>query len=214
MAIYVYTDEFIREPWENTVAYYPLTSTSTVNEQSWKSKTLTNSGVTFGTYQWVDCAYFDGSHYLYNNTSYGISWPFTVMAWLWYINKGNSYASDPRYYSCNNLNVWVYVNTNNTVGYSGGNTSYSLPNNSWWVLLTVTYDGTICKLYANWNNENTTSVWAISYSDAGLFIGRHTTSSNDYWKGGISEFITEKWAWSVQKISDYYNRTKSNYGIQ
>lgn len=211
MGVYLYSNEW--SPWENTVAYYPLNSTTTINDQSWNNKNLTNSWVTFWTYKWVDCAYFDGSKYLYNNTSYWVSGSITTTAWVYFVSRGSSSTSNPRFYGNNSWNIWIWVNWNRTVGYSGaGDTSYQLTSDAWWLLLTLTYDGVSPKLYANWSLINSATV-TVNYQDTNLWIGKYTVSWSHYWKGGVSEFIMEKWAWSSENILQHYNNTKSKYWI-
>ena len=61
-------------PNENTMVYYPLTSSTQLDDMSWNNRTLSQSNttnpVTFWTYQWVDCARFTWSykHLLIENT--------------------------------------------------------------------------------------------------------------------------------------------------
>ena len=73
-----YTSPFT--PWANTVAYYPLTSSTTVNNQVSGGTNLTNSNVVFWVANGVDCATISGnsttsnhgpSSYLYNNLFLG-----------------------------------------------------------------------------------------------------------------------------------------------
>ena len=53
-----YIGEAPRSPWSSTIAYYPLNSSTTVNDMSGNGYTLTNDWASFWTYGWVDCAYF------------------------------------------------------------------------------------------------------------------------------------------------------------
>ena len=67
MWVYIWNDTWL--PNKDTIAYYPLNATTTVNDMSGNSKTLTNNNVTFWTYNWVDCANFSGSQSLYRSES-------------------------------------------------------------------------------------------------------------------------------------------------
>ena len=85
--IYVGTQQVrpVWKPWSNTIAYYPLTSTTTVNDMSGNNRNLTNHSVSFNTYDWVNCAYFNGSSQYLNQDSVNM-WLFsgslTVSSWI------------------------------------------------------------------------------------------------------------------------------------
>jgi len=201
------------KPWANTLLYYPLTSETTVNEKSWKNKDLTNTWVTFWTYQWVDCAYFDGSHFLKNETSYGLSWNFTASIWVYYTARWD--YEQPRFYGDNSWNIWIWITPpSNYIWYNPrwSETSQILVSDSGWKLLTVVYDWTNCKLYVNGANVDTTAKSWYTYTDSKLWIGGYVPSPL-YWKWGLSEFILENKARTADEISNYYNSTKSKYWL-
>ena len=78
MNVYIYSDESYN-PWSNTLAYYPLTSTTTVNDMSWNNHHLTNAWkVNFWGYWGVDCAYFS-------------SWQNSWLSWLYRLNDQIAY---------------------------------------------------------------------------------------------------------------------------
>lgn len=60
-------------PWANTVAYYPLNSTSQWNDMKGMGTAYnlatSHTAPTYWTYQWVDCAYFNWSSTEINNDS-------------------------------------------------------------------------------------------------------------------------------------------------
>ena len=204
------------QPWPNTVAYYPLTSVSTVNDMSWNSHTLTNSNVTFGVNQWVDCAVSSGSNYLYANIT-----------------------SIPLWSSARTMSVWVYINsmTNsaeyNTIGYgtNGAHESFQLYqsgynnislrlyyddalaswNSDWyqnWINIMATYDGSTARLYVNWEQKATSNV-SLSTSWSTFYIWKHFVPNGTNWY--ISEVIIEDKCWTAQDISNYYDQTKWDY---
>jgi hypothetical protein len=203
------------KPWANTIAYYPLTSTSTVNECSWKNKPLTNTWVTFGTYKWVDCAYLDGSHFLKNETSYGLSWSFTALIWAYYVKISHVNYEQPRFYGDNNWNIWIWIEPYAIdIWYNPrwSETGQTLASDSGWKLLTVVYDWTNCKLYVNNANVDTTARSWYTYTDSKLWIGGYVPTPL-YWKWWLSEFILENKARTAEQVDWYYNQTKSLYGI-
>jgi hypothetical protein len=78
MAIYIYTDEFIREPGEDTVLYMPFKTD--LLDHSQNNIQFTNSNVTIEN----NTAYFNGSANLINSnfTTYLNSAPFTCNLWV------------------------------------------------------------------------------------------------------------------------------------
>ena len=194
-------------PWANTVAYRPLTSSSTVNDLSWNSHTLTNSwSVTFGTYKWVDCAYFNGNQL---TQSFSWSWSIiTVSAWWYYENIISASTSNVellRYWS----NFWPWIDrSTNKINCSPWTSTNTIPSkNTSWALLTYTYDGSWhLKLYMN-----TTEIW--TNNSASPWIWANLILCNTNFKWWLSNVIMEKSCWTSAEISDYYNLTKSNYWL-
>ena len=202
MVSYLVEDKW--KPWANTIAYYPLTSNTTIYEQSWKNKDLTNTWATFWLYQWVDCAYLSGNVYMYNSTQYWLSWDvqFTASIWAYFIDKWE-WAANPRFYWNDNWNIWFNP--------WGNTTNYELQQSVWSNLI-VMYDWTKSYLYINWTQiaEYTAST---NFSNWPLWIWKYAVSWTNYWKWGLSEFILENKAWTAQEVADYYNQTKWNYWL-
>lgn len=231
-------------PWANTVAYYPLTATTTVNDQSGNNYNLTNAGnATWTTEDWVSCLYTDGIEYgtgyvytqsLPTPTSITISmwakatnnWSGTYASWLFdtdwdyqpqwnhwirwelyswngsvYIVVWNGWAWTP----------WTFNQRNTWITYS------AIQNRTLW---TITYDGTTnnVAIYVNWalNSGNVITAnipswnWLENFT---LGVGWRNASPNRHFKGYISEVILEDTGRSGQQVLDYYNSTKSIYGI-
>ena len=190
------------QPWVNTLAYYPLTSSSTVNDQSWNNYTLTNSWVTFTTLGWVDCANFDWSSWLYN-TSFAIigTWDFTLSLrgcptsnsqWMW-------------------LFVWnsltdVVINSVN--GYIQ-DTSAPTPLNTW-TYITFTRSSWNLHIYSNWTEYVDTAFSNDIQSNLYMWKRPNNTLYLSWW---LSECIVEDRAWTATEITDYFNETKANYWI-
>ena len=93
------------QPWANTVAYYPLTSTTTVNDLSGNGYTLSTHDTlpTFWIYQWVDCASFNSNSL---KTSSVNPWAYWKLArtvkyrWEQQIRNASCFWSIVSWYDC------------------------------------------------------------------------------------------------------------------
>lgn len=214
-----------RVPWANTVAYYPLTSQTTVNDLSGNNRNLTNGwSVVFGTYAGVSCAYFDTTDAKKLYWTLPLSWNtvFTINVWVYRLS--NASWINPNIFTL--WDTWIawrcfwvgYTNNNNYyLFYTWGTdrTSTTLCTKDAWDMLTITNDGTKITMYKNNTqflqysvtlNVNTTNftIWSFPYlTDNKWYI------YNWY----MSEFIIENKERTAQEISDYYNLTKWNYGL-
>ena len=214
-------------PWANTLAYYPLTSTTTVNDMSWNGKNFSNTNVTFWTYQWVDCAYFSWNNCQLRNTSlpdvrstnwtvlcwsYFVwnwstgSWNLDEILWRWWWNtwvRFDCYGSSSSYLKF--LLSWCYP-------------EYNLKDVSKWVLSVSTYNATTYErnFYINWTLQCTWS-WQMNSSYVNYLTMSNTqdnsSSSSKRWKGWASELILENKIWTADEILNYYNQTKSKYWL-
>lgn len=208
-------------PWSNTIAYRPLTSTTTLNDQSGNNYNLTNKGsVTFWTYKGVDCAYFSGTwnNYLDLSSFQTNQQTFTVLCWIYYISNGKT--ANGNY---DQVAWWWYTNHwlrrdcynspyNKLV--CGWVDAWSLTSDSSWIFTAYTFNGSnVWKFYKNGSlvgsYTNTPNFWST------FAIGGIHNCANNYkkWGGGISEVIVEKRQRTAQEIASYYNQTKSKYGL-
>ena len=209
---------YIGEVWtptSNTVAYYPLTSTSTVNDMSGNNRNLTNGwSVTFWTYKWVNCAYFSWSNYLYNSNLYSNQNALTVSWWEYYVNNWFVNSNVFRWW----WNLWPRHDRDKnyalacspwlspTVAVSSDTQRHHYAfTYSWWSTWTL-------KFYVDW-----VLIWtntsATPPSSSWIAISRAQNSDGNYFKWWQSEIIIENSVRDDTKISDYYNLTKSNYWI-
>ena len=205
-------------PWANTVAYYPLEKDT--NDYSGNNRNLTNSWITFSDGVWV----FNGS----TSTAYrqddafDFYWtaPFTLSIWV-KPNVSPSYniviwmEQDSSYHDkeIELLSNWVIQfqmwNNNEYKATSASNTL-----SVWaWQNLIASYNGSVMKLYKNWV-EIASYNWGSSYNNnpPRLVLSRISwiwTAFN--WQ--MSNAIVEKMWWTAQEVLDYYNITKSNYGL-
>jgi hypothetical protein len=220
MNVYIWSNEWL--PWKNTVAYYPLTSTSTVNDMSWNGLNLTNNGnVSFGTNYGVNCANFPWNWVLRNSTltTQYFGQTFTISEWV--LRHGNEFVI----WTCNNS--WtkraILTNLSTTfVNYSiwtwSSFSDYQYPINSvtdQWYHIVMTHDNTGALVwYLNWQQIITWNItvgewasnfwiWASVFKDSEIY----------YSNWAASEIIIENRAWTSDQIAWYYNQTKSLYWL-
>jgi hypothetical protein len=224
MAIYVYTDEFIREPWENTVAYRPLTSVQQTDDLSGNGHTLTLKDMySYNTYLWVDSLeinWVDTSwdHWVYAPLADSeLTNTFTISAymdwccvwnwekrWQWQREIGRYWVN---FWGKADNKTWMELNNNSLYKDSVTNTTTG------WTYCVLTYDNWDYKIYVNgslWKSWNHVRGAWRDY----MWIGTiwWTTTYISSWH--ISNVIIEKRVRTAQEISDYFNGTKSNYWIQ
>lgn len=227
-----YIGEYVEKPftpWANTIAYRPLTSSTTVNDQSWNNKNLTNHwGVTFGTYGGVSCVSFDNTQTLWLTSSLWMTWNpiFTFNVRIcrvgystWTPVKSQIFMLWP--INTNTSQVWVAINwawSNEYQYWTWGSAdvdTWAYNTANVWELVTFTNDGTTKKFYKNWT---LIKQWSLSYNISGwdLTIWSFSSSFNSHYQsfyGYMSEFIVENKVRTAQEITDYYNASKSIYGL-
>ena len=159
----VYEEPREWKPWANTIAYYPLTSVSTVNDMSGNNKTLTNyNNVQFWTYNGVDCCYCNGTNRLWNtsiSTSY-IWQTSTMSVWMTYITNYSMWIGNANNYPNYQKHIWLNLLLNNDgVRYGwwwNNNTwndiTYNTPTtaNVWYNLVQTISQDWARKCYFNW----------------------------------------------------------------
>ena len=235
MAVYVWTDELKnayiweyvapRTPWENTVAYYPLTSTSTVNDLSWNNRNLTNNWTLFGTYDWIDCAYFESQNSKKLYWTLPLSWntTFTINVYvnrLWVSLSWNNwqiFVLWPINYS--NRCCWLAIadSSSEYVNYTRWrDVNSSVTNTTWvWELLTVVNNRSVVKTYRN-GVEIMSNTVSLSVNNTGFTVWSFPSTFSSYYQNFywyMSELIVEDKARTAQEISDYYDLTKWDYWI-
>ena len=203
------------QPWADTIAYYPLTTASTVNDESWNSHTMSQYWGTFWTYWWVDCLSLSSSNYLSCTISQLPQWnnPITISCWcwindisweqwiFWYGRNGRHRSFQFAYHTDY---FWVRTYQDDCVI-----SSYS--SYTWkWIYITWTSDWSSVKFYINWQLQQTAS-HSQDMQDTTLYIWKWIVN---YWMTWyISNCIVENVAWTQQEISDYYDITKAKYWI-
>ena len=114
MNVYIWED-YDWTPWENTIAYYPLTSTDTVNDRSWNWLNGTqNWTITFGSWLWwVDCALFSWNTWSYIQVAHNAKMATNTITYsMWLASKNYDW------------NRWIVYKW----AFSNGNGIYSIAN--------------------------------------------------------------------------------------
>ena len=222
--IYVWSTKvrpaYKRVPWANTIAYYPLTASTTTSDQSWNSRNLTNSwNITFWTNQWVSCASFNKNWNLYVNNFYNLSqWDYTISLWAYKLTQSSaSYAISiwdwsTRWGSC----IIEYDNSvlRYAMWYDDLDSSTN-PSNQWVnIVITYTKNSKTQNIYVNWGNTWTrTATYTHTLPSLKFCVWWDSSWSDLRWTWYMNEVIVENKAWTADEISNYYNWTKSNYGL-
>ena len=209
------------EPNANTVAYYPLTSD--FSDASWNSRNLTNSWATITTQWWRACWYWNGSSYAEYSWYWLTNTARTINVWCyctqasntqWVVHISTYSVIAPSWslwvkFNLWNTNVWPWDWTNASAESVTANVT------AWWHNIIVTQSWNTTKLYIDWsliwtisnypseaNTPNWWSLWSKYYS-------AHSEKLTWY----LSAVILENKVRTAQEISDYYNLTKSTYGL-
>lgn len=222
-------------PWENTIAYFPLSVSTTTKDQSWKWYQLTTSwSVSFWTYGWVSCCTINNGM-LYTQLSSAVSsanWltmniryyettaPTNDNATLTWMT-----ANTPTWWSV--VPIWIlrakwqpnsrqwliwYLDTYQNNAWTAYSTVASSVSTWRRYNVWVTYQWTTITLYVNWS-----SIWTVSASDAVanknyIAISRSIDANRSLiWY--VSEAIYEKWVWNATKMAKHYNWMKSLYWL-
>lgn len=215
----IYIGEYGWKPWSNTVAYYPLTSETTVNDMSGNNRNLTNNNISFWTFNWVDCAYNSTSwRYLSKDLWFKISDNnFTINMWIyktWWEYAGYAFFW---WLESNNKSIGIWLNstwdfffafwyddllTSSIYSY---NTRYNL-------ICTYNTSTKAQKIYVNGqlSAERTATTW-IDLGNTTITLFDSNALNTMY--GGISNTIIESTDWTLSQVQDYYSQTKSNYWL-
>lgn len=214
MAIYMWRDIPQWQPWVNTQWYRPLTSSTTIYDQSWNNRHLTKSGnVGFQVYADagnIDCAYAPWAltYSSFPATNTVLFWTFipttttgaiTVAVIWWNYIYFNSTDKQIRY-----RYIW-----------SWGSATYS----SWFncdihwkrVLMWYTRDTSIPNITffirGNWVDSTET------YSSYSVISSNTLTFSDGSFNTYLSAALAEDKVRTTQDVDNYYITTKANYWL-
>lgn len=210
------------QPWVNTVAYYPLTSSSTVNDLSGNSYTLTNGwNVTFWTQQWVDCATFNwtlASVLTQSSISFNAFPTYTASVWMYITWTSGKYQT---IYvigaSGGTWALWSWFRYNTWLCIWSRHPAYESVrrwNINWaWHLLTNVVNWSSSIQYLDWQQYQTLT---NSLTDTQTVLSLWAPNGFHYdddltWY--LSNFILENVSRSAQEVADYFELTKWAYWI-
>lgn len=217
------------KPWADTVAYYPLTSDSTVNDMSWNWYTLSvrNSTPTFWTWQGVDCVYFNGSNdWLYNaSVTSDVFWDNATFSFWLYSDWGwyrVPFASEQWTSSSALYWLWLFTVYDPTYtvrnwrwnSYADVASSVPVSSSQRYHILITREGGTKFSVYVNNELKGTNNIgsrwnWAIlylwHYMERNSFVARY--------KWWMSDFIIEKKVWAEEERTNYFNQVKAKYWL-
>lgn len=214
-----------REPWVNTIAYYPLNSTSTVNDMSGNGYNLTNHNVSFWNYGNVNCGFFNnGSIFDGNYVSKSwalITWnsTFTVSIWC-NASSFDRYGTRYIYFIwSNNWRLSASVSGNSSwhkmdvcIWTDNKGTNYAINTGNWYNIIFTYLSVWGWTVYVNWNSIYTWTWSSPTIASWDTIIWRNP-DGNGAFNGYLSEFILEGKVWSADEALAYYNQTKANYWL-
>lgn len=216
------------EPWTNTIAYYPLTSQTTVNDMSGNGYNLTQVWGSFWTYAWVDCfSSPSGNNYMKGNIGDITQYSHTISIWAY----KTGYNGD--------ANVYQWGRWSDA--YKGGTEWLQWPSyirnfywyddldsaSTYWTQerhnIITEFDKPNSKqiMYIDWvkigERVTTYTHGPLYYTNDFYFLGwladgaSYSSAKKMYWY--ISNFIVENKVRTAQEIAGYYDQTKSNYWL-
>lgn len=228
--VYVWTTKirptYKREPWANTTWYFKF---------NWNLKdeisgtTYTASGITYWTLpngnQYAIFPWASNGRFAYNTDISGGWNELTLHVWFQVANTSNmrtefSWAQNGyNYYTSfiwesGNIGIYYYDNANDIRNWWAYNIpSYNI-NERHLFSQTIKAWGKI-KIFLDWNlwYEKNMRDTLRNGGDGSQYIGARRNGSSNYFKGKMSEMIIENRERTEQEVSDYYNRTKSNYWL-
>lgn len=217
-----------RQPWANTIAYYPLNWDLLDHSLSWTHNAVIDSWtptwVTVQDRQVINLAWkylttwglttsiFNSPFTLCFYTKFN-STPWSLVWMMWDVNGASWWNINIQFESIQWWMQWYVQKTSST--YRRNAFSCSPWTN--WHLMCFTGSWTADPLfYLDWNEITATISWSTfqqltSYNF--VIWAAYGTASDRKNNNCFSEIILEDKVWTAQEISDYYNQTKSLYGI-
>ncbi len=201
---------WVREPWSNTVLYYPFNSDQT--DHVWSSSLDTT-----GTQQTL------GYSFSPSNRAYVTNPPTTcrfINIWIKWVSSSWNYVQWPSTYigevlydfahAKDNWNQkFQYKNwLNESIYWDAVRPSSNVVATTTWPWYNMAYwtDGSKVVAYLNgskvWETAVNNGLWTVT-----------TMTLCRYWTFILSEFIGESAIWSDAEVLSYYNNTKSNYWL-
>lgn len=205
------------KPWANTIAYYPLETD--FNDASWNSRNLANTNATITSLNWVDCAYYNWNSYsIYEWTALSASdRTFSVWCYVPINNNGTLVHISNYQYVDNTGSLWtnLYQSKVYVSDWMSNYIEYTITQ--WqWVNVVVAQNNSNVSLYIKWQLAQTISNYPSEQRSSngwGLWAKFWKNNHSERLTGYLSNVILEDKARTAQEITNYYNLTKSNYGL-
>jgi hypothetical protein len=207
------------QPWANTIAYYPLNSTTTVNDMKGfgtsYNLTASGTGVAYDTL-WAIFTWWDMTLPSIPESPRTVSFWFKVNNWgdgnwRWVLNLQ---IQNP---STNLIIQWTYSTPDNIFLAqsdipSAKQWSLTGRDDGKWKLWTYVWENNSCSFYMNWEQIGTANSWSSMPSNPlDWTLWRNVWNWHQYCN--ISELIIENKSRTATEISNYYNLTKSSYWL-
>lgn len=204
------------QPWADTIAYYPF-KWDVENKVDWALATLWS-----GSSIWSDYATLSQSIITCPLAStFDASSVFTFSIWANYYQTSwnprlvSDSSSNPFYLILKwtfyqDFPLWVIINwtPDENANYLGAFDGLNTWNN---VIIAYPWSWTDVYVYVNWVKHTYPNWFASQGTSNNLILGY--SNSPDYAYFYVSEMILETKQWSDQDALNYYNTTKSNYGL-
>lgn len=209
------------QPWANTILYLPMNSSTNFTDQSWNWYTGTWTwNYSINTVDGVECWDFQGWYIRFTWLQNINANSFTHIFW-WNTNRPNRWEVSSFLQANNSSDAhssfwisqsWYYFMATNL--YWWYDLISDINNRTWWQMLTFVKDWTDISISIN-DEQPFTITWNSNSNDFTIFDiwSRDDVYSYQWWAWWLSNVIVENKVRTAQEISDYYNLTKSLYGI-
>lgn len=209
-----------RVPWANTIAYYPLDwslNDSSGNGNNW----TVNWTITYDTVGTMQVANFWGSWYVTIPGLWTLTWSLTVNLWMKSTQaSAHEIVLVALLPNTDNKNLSFAVDYGKATMFRwNGSTSQSCQSNTivndWvWHNIVTTINGNTQTVYVDWISKWTLSCnYDIVSGIYSWFWVNIKWSTGTKYNWLLSNIIVENMPRTAQEITDYYNLTKSNYGL-
>lgn len=206
------------------ILYMPMTTSAWATDKSKNWYTITNTDVTFWTYQWVDCWYFNGSSAKMTvGTKFTLPANATFLCWCYCYSKSTyydrkifdfrwSYFFIPYYY------CWGTSGSGQWYGIYTASDGYLSADRTWsWYLYYALRNWSSISYWVKWSSSasGTKTIWssAAITATSTITIGNDYSWAARYWYGWLSELILDWKLWTSAEVDTYYNSTKSKYWL-
>lgn len=203
-------------PSANTLIYLPLDSTNLATNFWTLNKTFTVSGwVTWGSNYAEVTSYWNWIYIWHDadNSDYS-TWTVSLWCYITWFKQTGHFASQivgiGNYGAGDNKNLDTQSNSIVISDWNWYNWNYnSNYMNAWHNVIITTWGA-----YVDWTALTPSSTWSgTTINTYNIFLLYNPRVSGSWTTGKISQFIFENVERTAQEIADYFNQTKSNYGL-